>query len=86
MDFFKNILGLPKHTAKELYKLGVESRKQGDTDAALNYFNEALKLDPYDPLIFFDRGNTYFQIRNLEAAIEDFSQAVALEPDLGKAF
>ena len=64
-------------------------RKSGDQrqiDRAIADFNEALKIVPYDPLTYFNRGLAHFEKGEYELSIADYDQALQLKPDYAEAY
>jgi tetratricopeptide (TPR) repeat protein len=63
---------------------GVLHEFDGREEAAVEDYSAAIKLDPANPLAWFNRGNAYTQLDQLELAIADYTQAIKLdakEPD-----
>jgi tetratricopeptide (TPR) repeat protein len=54
--------------------------QSGDNLRALDYFSRNLKLHPYDPECFIDRGNAYFVSKTWDSAISDYSMALDIQP------
>jgi len=65
---------------------GLYFRQEGKIDIALQYYNEALKLNKADPEIYCNRGNVYSQKRDITAALNDYNRALSLRPDYISAF
>ena len=47
----------------------------------MDSFTEAIRLAPANPSGYFNRGSSYFQLGDLEKAIEDFSTVIRLSPE-----
>ena len=47
---------------------------------AVKYLNEAIDLDPSNPLFYGDRSTVYTSLRQFEPALDDANQKIALEP------
>jgi tetratricopeptide (TPR) repeat protein len=65
------------------YNWGVLKYQMGDWPSAIDYFNEALRIDP-DPddfLIFSFRGNARSKMRRYNDAIDDFDKALDMQPN-----
>ncbi len=60
---------------------GIEYAESGDYQQALEYFDEAIQLDPNNAEYFNNRGNTYSFLKQYESAKEDYTQAIRLAPD-----
>ena len=54
--------------------------QSGDNLKALDYFSRNLKLHPYVPECFIDRGNAYFVSKTWDSAISDYSMALDIQP------
>ena len=65
------------------HKRGMELSKQGEHEASLTSFNQALENEPKNPDIYNDRGVTYFHLKRLPEALADMNKAVELQPDYG---
>ena len=50
-------------------------------DRALADFDQAIKLDPRNPLPFYNRGLAYRDKGDTQHAIEDYDTALKLDPD-----
>jgi tetratricopeptide (TPR) repeat protein len=48
--------------------------------------NQAIRLQPNNPIAFNDRGRVYMEERQYDLAIADFNQAVHLDPTMINAF
>jgi tetratricopeptide (TPR) repeat protein len=59
---------------------------QGNFDAAINDYNQAINLNPDFARSFNNRGFAYLKKGNYEQALKDFDQAIKLKSDYGKAF
>jgi tetratricopeptide (TPR) repeat protein len=55
---------------------GMAAYSKGDVDRALVEFNEALKVNPNDPVAYFQRAKAYEQKKRLDQAISDYSQVI----------
>ncbi len=53
----------------------------GQNPAAIDTYNQALKLDPNDADLWHNRGSAYFNLQQYEAAIENYTTALRLKPD-----
>jgi tetratricopeptide (TPR) repeat protein len=48
---------------------------------ALEYYNEALKLNAIDKEAYTNRGNIYFNSKKLDLAYQDYKKALSIQPD-----
>ena len=60
--------------------------KEGRHDRALKEFGDAIQLNPYEPILYFNRGNTKFYMGIYEEAISDFDIALQLDPNFEDAY
>lgn len=60
---------------------GLVYRKEKNNQKALEFYNEAIKLNPTDAEIYTNRGNIYSEARNFELALKDYNKALAIKPD-----
>ena len=47
---------------------------------ALSDFNQAVRQAPETPLLYLHRGNAYGTLEDHKAALDDFSEAIRLNP------
>ena len=59
---------------------------QGADSWATAGYNQAIQLDPTNPLLYLELGSVYIQTKNYTNAITEFSHAVALKPDYANAY
>ncbi|HNY50474.1 MAG TPA: tetratricopeptide repeat protein [Smithella sp.] len=53
---------------------------------AIEYLNNASKLQPENAEIYYNRGVAYDNLGQYQPAIKDYSQAIRLKPDYAEAF
>lgn len=65
------------------YNWGILKYQMGDWPSAIDYFNDALAVnpDPDDFLIYSFRGNARSKMRRYNDAIDDFDKALDMQPD-----
>ncbi|OJH39338.1 tetratricopeptide repeat protein [Cystobacter ferrugineus] len=61
--------------------LGAISLAMDGFDKALEYFNQALQLNPEDTAALINRGEVHLRLGNTLEAARDFSRVVELDPD-----
>jgi tetratricopeptide (TPR) repeat protein len=66
---------------EENVELGVLLEKQGNWDASLKRYYDALKENAKTPMAFFNIGNVYLRIGHLEEAEESYRKAIELKKD-----
>lgn len=68
--------------ALALYRRGVAQYALGQTDKALSDFNAAIRLDPKEPLAYFERAILLAaRKRAYDRAVADFEKVLVLAPD-----
>lgn len=65
--------------AKELYDLGVKQNQAGKLDDASILLTQALAEEPWYADAYYQRGMSYYGIKQIESAISDFKQAIELK-------
>lgn len=65
--------------------IGQRELAQGRVDKAIKTFTKAIRLNPTDSRIWWQRGNAYFERKLYDHAIADYSQAIELSPDFQEA-
>jgi len=70
-----------KKRAQELFKHGKEYMHNLDFDNAINYFTNAIRLNPINFLFFYYRGNAWQEMKEYSNAIDDYSEAIKLKSD-----
>ncbi|WP_016949829.1 tetratricopeptide repeat protein [Anabaena sp. PCC 7108] len=91
-QLFKPNLPLEIHklSAPDLHinyiKTGDQYFRKGEYAAAINNYNQALKLKPYDADIYYRLGLVYYQLGDSQAAIANYNQAINIDINNGKAY
>ena len=67
-------------------KLLAHSTSDSKLTAALDDYNEVLKLSPKSVYALYNRGFIYMLMGDYTSAIGSFNEAIAIKPDLGEAF
>ena len=79
MDNTKNAIEDP--TSAEAYvDRGNKFYNQGDYQAAISDYDEAIRLDPEYARAYFNRGNAKDELGDVEGAISDYDEAIRLDP------
>jgi tetratricopeptide (TPR) repeat protein len=73
-------------TADELIKRGITQGEEGHYADAIKEFDQAIELEPDNPLIYFSRGRVNLDHGTLEQAVSDFGEAIRLKPDYFDAY
>lgn len=64
--------------------LGIALRKQGRWQAAIENYNMALEIDPFDPGIHYNKGMANFDGKQFHEAVLCFDRALELNPELAE--
>jgi tetratricopeptide (TPR) repeat protein len=54
------------------------SDENGEFELAIEYYNRAIELEPENPQAYFNKGNTYFNKKELKKACELWKKAKEL--------
>jgi tetratricopeptide (TPR) repeat protein len=65
---------------------GVEYGLKKDFEHAIADHDQAIKIDPKNPIAYNNRGNAYDGKREFDRAIADYDQAIKLDPKYASAF
>ena len=66
--------------------LDEDGGKFADPQKAIEYLNNAIKLQPKYASAYNSRGNAYADLGQYQRAIEDYNQAIHLQPDYAYAY
>jgi tetratricopeptide (TPR) repeat protein len=72
--------------SRDLIKQGVELRKQGKYEEAIQIFTEGLNANPRYVPLYMQRGYTYRMAKKVDLAISDYSQALLISPKVPGAY
>ncbi|MFC2019631.1 tetratricopeptide repeat protein [Chloroflexota bacterium] len=70
-----------KGTADWHVEQGIQLFEQGDYEAAMLEYDEAIRLDPEYARAYYDRGTIYGVLGQHEQAIQEYSEAIRLDPE-----
>ncbi len=73
-------------TAKEYKKLGNEEYKKQKYKNAINYYNQAIQLNPEDVKAYYNRGLCYYDLKKYIKSIADYDKAIKFSPEFVKAY
>ena len=65
---------------------GIFHAKNGEYQLAIDYFNQAIGLEPANIHAISNRGLVYARLGQYQLAIADFSKTISLKPDFAEAF
>ncbi|MEH1935938.1 MAG: tetratricopeptide repeat protein [Nostoc sp.] len=72
---------LPQNAeADTCVNLGSQIPMQGNYQAAITYFNQAIFLNPYQYLAYYNRGVIYSRNKNYDKGIENFNFSIEIYP------
>ena len=63
-----------------------DGKKYTDPKKAIEYLNNAIKLQPNNAETYTKRGGTYYNLGQYQQAVEDFNKVVILKPDYKDAY
>jgi tetratricopeptide (TPR) repeat protein len=72
--------------ADDLVKNGQDALLRMDVPAAMTFFDEALKLDPTQPMAAYGRGRILLKMGETKKAMADFTTAIIADPTFGLAY
>jgi tetratricopeptide (TPR) repeat protein len=70
----------------ELLDKGLSYYQHKEFELASAHFEEAKKIDPHNPKIYFYLGNSYYQLNELDSAIVNYTQGLDYADNKGKFF
>jgi len=70
-----------KPEAKELLKQGVYRYQAGDLMGAIDFWSQAIEIDPNLAPAYCNRGIAYFYLKQYEEAIADYTRAIDIDPN-----
>jgi Flp pilus assembly protein TadD len=77
---FSHALAVTKNNCTASVDLGSWLLKNGQTQAALERYNDALKMRPDDPLVLYDVANAFASLGNLDEAVKKYRRALQFAP------
>ncbi len=75
-----------KAKVKLYFNLGYCNQILKNNDLAIKYYSEALNFNPKLYIIYYNRGNVYYDKGEYNRAIQDFDKAIALEPNYARSY
>jgi tetratricopeptide (TPR) repeat protein/MFS family permease len=93
IDHYRHVLGMKSYLEAKMlpligsanYNLGIAFSKKGQTDAAINQFQEAIHLKPDMAEANYNLGNLLNIKGRTDEAISQYQEAIRLKPDLAEA-
>lgn len=83
---YQQILQRNPRQSDALHFLGVLAFQSGDHNQAINFINQAIKVDPAKPLYFYNQGLVFRSQGDFIAAANSYRRAIALKPDYSEAY
>ncbi len=78
---FNKALDLQPQNADLRYGIAAVKRRQGKFEESIKIFEESSNLNPTDPVILFNTGETYWLMRNYDKALDYLDRGIKLAPD-----
>lgn len=72
--------------AEKLKTKANELFKEGDYEAAVDYYTQAISYNPYVPQYFSNRSLANYKLELYGQAMQDATDSIALNPDFDKAY
>ena len=72
--------------ARDAFYKGIIEGKSGVPNKAIEYFGEAIRIDPKFVLAYYNRALTLQQVGDERRAIRDYSEVIRLEPRFADAY
>jgi TolB-like protein/Tfp pilus assembly protein PilF len=79
-SFEKARQSAPK-TSDPLEALALVSRRKGEWQASLEYFRQAIEIDPRNTSLLASYGDTYIELREYPSALKLYDQLLEISPD-----
>ena len=73
-------------TAQEYFNSGLANEESQQFESAIEYYTEAIKLDPKNADYFNQRGISKYKLKDYKGALEDYDKAIELNPNVGKIY
>lgn len=70
----------------DLHTTGIQKALQGNYESAIDDYNRALRLSPYNPEIYYNRAVAYYSIGGATQALQNFDHAIQLQPTMAEAY
>lgn len=85
MSLFKFVIRQSKQKSNKIFRDGLKKMKKGDYFGAIRSLNKVIQEDPSCEA-YHNRATALFHLERYEEAIQDYQEAIALEPELSEAY
>jgi tetratricopeptide (TPR) repeat protein len=79
-SILENLIDLQSRNMQALQMLGAICAMEKNYEVAIKLFTKAIKIEPSNPQIYFNRGNAYGESGNYHAAISDLGKSLKINP------
>ncbi|TWH39137.1 tetratricopeptide repeat protein [Dulcicalothrix desertica] len=80
-DSQKSISTEQFHAAESFFNQALEQLDIGNLDAALEYLNKTISLNPYHEYVYLNRGELHHKLKQYPQAIADYTLAIQSNPN-----
>lgn len=84
-EIYQRIIQLQPQHFDALHLLGVIAAQSGQHALAVDYMNQAIKVNSTNAQVFFNLGNALLALKENQGAVASYDQAIALKPDYAAA-
>lgn len=77
------ILNIDPIKSLELKERGNKLFKENNFIEAIKEYNESIKLNPNDPILYSNRAACYIKLKEYQLAIQDCDKSIQIKPDFG---
>ena len=85
-QIYQTILGRDSNHADALHLLGVLTHQTGDHHRAVQFIENAIRINPSNPFYYCNLGVVYCSLKIFDRSIACYRKALALKPDYTDAF
>ena len=73
-------------SANSYVKEGIKNGKYGNYQEAIHAFSQAILIDEFHAIAFYNRGFAKFNLNDYKGAISDYDKAIEINPQYGIAY
>jgi len=84
--YFLHSQNLNINRLDQLISMGDIAFVSGDYNNAIEYFSQALVIDPYNADLYFKRAEALANLGKYKQAIYDYTQAINIDPTFYRAY